>query len=75
MFAEALITSGWREFILDRHEYKGYPFPPLIWHTTLCRYKRQFFPVSVRKLFENYKNHRIGSLSLDSPALRAINYD
>ena len=74
-FAAELLVSPWRTYILNRHEYKGYPFPPRIWHTTLCRYKAQFLPESLRQLYHEFKDQRFGSIHLEPPLLRRVNYD
>jgi hypothetical protein len=74
-FAKALMDSPWRSFIESRHEYRGYPFPPKIWHTTLCRYKADFLPTETRQLFERYRDQNFGSIELEKPKLRKVNYD
>lgn len=74
-FAASLLNSPWESQIRNRHEYKGYPFPPVIWHTTLCRSKTEFLPQTVRDLYEVWKNENFGLMNLPAPQLRAINYD
>jgi hypothetical protein len=74
-FAATLLASPWKAFIESRHEYRGYPFPPRIWHTTLCRYKGQFLPKASRHLYEKYLNQTFGSITLAPPRLRLVNYD
>lgn len=74
-FAAALLDSSWKRFIQSRHEYRGYPFPPKIWHTTLCRYKAEFLPRETRQLYERYRNQTLGAIELEVPRLRRVNYD
>ena len=74
-FAKALLQSPWGPLIHLRHEYRGYPFPPVIWHTTLCRYKAEYLPERTRTLVRKYCNQRFGSIDLDPPLLRRVNYD
>lgn len=74
-FAAGLLNSPWKKHIEQRHEYKGYSFPPVIWHTTLCRYQHEFLPQSVRELFRQFEAERFGELTLQAPELKAVNYD
>jgi hypothetical protein len=74
-FANALLESPWQRHIRERHEYKGYPFPPIIWHTTLCRYQYELFPESIRRLYWSRVELNVPSLLLETPRLRAVTYD
>lgn len=74
-FVDGLLSSSWRNEVHSRHANRGYPFPPLVWHTTLCRYQHEFFPKSIRDLFLEYKDVDFGSVSFAPPELRLVNYD
>ena len=73
--ARRLEASAWRPHIAARYEYQGFPFPPLIWHTTLCRYQHERLSPRLRELYFQFKYSKFGNVELGTPTLRAINYD
>ncbi len=74
-FVDALYASSWAIHLKFRHENKGYPFPPRIWHTTLCRYTAEYLSKEARDLFRRYRDQDFGDVRMDAPQLRRVNYD
>ncbi len=75
LVAEGLKSSSWKGYLEKRYEQRGYPFPPLIWHTTLCRSSQEYLPETVRNLYHRYRDKNFGGVDLETPRLCAINYD
>jgi hypothetical protein len=73
--AAKLMLTSWRKHIEQRYEYQGFPFPPTIWHTTLCRYQHEGFSPRLRAIYQSYKNTLFENAELGQPQLRAISYD
>ena len=71
--AEELLNSHWEPLIRER--YKGFPIPPIIWHTTLMRSRREYLPESVRQLFMDNRNARFADIQIGSPILAAVTYN
>ncbi|HQX09995.1 MAG TPA: hypothetical protein PLG23_03980 [Thermoflexales bacterium] len=71
--AADLMAADWAPHIAER--YRGYPFPPKIWHTTLARSRRQFATPGMRALFAEYRDRTFDDLALGPPWLVAANYN
>ena len=71
--AADLMAADWAPHIAER--YRGYPFPPRIWHTTLARSRRQLATPGMRALFADYQNSAFDDLALGPPFLVAANYN
>ena len=71
--AADLMAADWAPHIAER--YRGYPFPPRIWHTTLARSRRQFATPGMRALFAEYRDSAFDDLALGPPWLVAANYN
>lgn len=72
-FAAEVLQSPFGHLIKAR--YQGYPIPPLVWHTTLMRYKRQYLPERMRRLYRDWSEHDFGSMHLGTVGLYAITFD
>lgn len=72
-FAQALLNSDWKDHVLQRHQNST--FPPSIWHTTLCRYKYEYFPPRMREVYRKFRDELFGGFDLGAPELRAVSYD
>ena len=71
--AADLMAADWAPHITER--YRGYPFPPMIWHTTLVRSRRQRATPGMRALFAEYRYSALDDLTLGPPWLVAANYN
>jgi len=71
--AADLMAADWAPHIAER--YRGYPFPPRIWHTTLARSRRQLATPGMRALFADFQNSAFDDLALGQPWLLAANYN
>lgn len=71
--AADLMAADWAPHITER--YRGYPFPPRIWHTTLARSRRQRATPGMRALFAEYRDSAFDDLALGPPWLVAANYN
>lgn len=71
--AADLMAADWAPHIAER--YRGYPFPPKIWHTTLARSRRQRATPGMRALFAEYRHSTFDDLALGPPWLVAANYN
>lgn len=71
--AADLMAADWSPHIAER--YRGYPFPPRIWHTTLARSRRQLATPGMRALFAEYRDSAFDDLTLGPPWLVAANYN
>lgn len=71
--AADLMAADWAPHIAER--YRGYPFPPRIWHTTLARSRRRLATPGMRALFADFQNSAFDDLALGPPILAAANYN
>lgn len=71
--AQNILKSTWEPYIRDR--YKGYPIPPLFWHTTLARYEAEYLPQKLRWLYHQFAKMKIPTIQLGTPKLRATSYN
>ena len=72
-YAHSILASGWEKHLVAR--YRGLSIPPLLWHSTLARYKREFFSPALRNLFREFKQYDYGEIYLGTPTLYFLNYN
>jgi hypothetical protein len=70
---EEVLHSRWEPLIRER--YKGFPIPPLIWHTTLMRSRREYLPESARQLFRDNRHAHFADIQIGFPILAAVTYN
>jgi hypothetical protein len=73
--AKTLMSCNWREQLKFYTKNQGQVFPPLIWHSTLCRYEFEYFSPELRIFFEDNKHIEFEDILLGPPEFRAVNYD
>ena len=72
-FCEAILRS--KCATLTKERYANQAFPPILWHTTLCRSTYERFPKLVRDFNAQNQNKIWGNLELPRPLVRTVNYD
>ncbi len=73
--AKTLMSCDWREHLEFYLKDPAQQFPPLIWHSTICRYEFEFFSQELRNFIEENRHTEFEDVLLGAPELRAVNYD